>query len=319
MKEILCEFHRNGDVESVHRVSLVALEAGKPAMVRGSVDHPVFMRSCAKPFQGLSVVESGAADAYGFSADEIAVICGSHPGESEHVRAASSILKKAKLTVGHLQCGAHLPSGSRGLRDLIKSGKEATAIHNNCSGKHSGMVSATKFMRAPLDTYLHPSHPLQKRNLANIARFAELKSGSIEIGIDGCSAPTFGLPLRAMARAIASFASTPGTPQRVRDAMMAHPAMVGRPCVTLMSAAPGRLLAKGGAEGVYLCGFPGRKAGIALKVEDGNGRAWTHVLHAVIRKLGWLDKEDLGRLSKAADPDLRNHAGRKVGEIRVKI
>ena len=319
MKEILCEYHRNGDVESVHRISLVALEAGKPAMVRGAVDHPVFMRSCAKPFQGLSVVESGAADAYGFSADEIAVICGSHPGESEHVRAASSILKKAKLTVGHLQCGAHPPSGSRGLRDLIKSGKEATAIHNNCSGKHSGMVSATKFMRAPLDTYLQPTHPLQKRNRANVARFAELKPESIEIGIDGCSAPTFGLPLRAMARAIASFASTPGTPQRVRDAMMAHPAMVGRPCVTLMSAAPGRLLAKGGAEGVYLCGFPGRKAGIALKVEDGNGRAWTHVLHAVIRKLGWLDKEDLGRLSKAADPDLRNHAGRKVGEIRVKI
>jgi L-asparaginase II len=319
MKEILCEYHRNGDVESVHRISLVALEAGKPAMVRGAVDHSVFMRSCAKPFQGLTVVESGAVDAYGFSGDEIAVICGSHPGEPEHVRAASSILKKAKLTVGHLQCGAHPPSGSRGLRDLIRSGKEPTAIHNNCSGKHSGMVSATKFMRAPLDSYLKPGHPLQKGNLKNVARFAEMKPGSIEIGVDGCSAPTFGLPLRAMARAIATFSSAPGTPQRVRDAMMAHPVMVGRPCVTLMSAAPGRLVAKGGAEGVYLCGFPGKHAGIALKVEDGNARAWVHVLHAVIRKLGWLEKDDLARLSKAADPDLRNHAGRRVGEIRVKL
>jgi L-asparaginase II len=174
-------------------------------------------------------------------------------------------------------------------------------------------------MRAPLDTYLQPTHPLQKRNRANVARFAEMKPESIEIGIDGCSAPTFGLPLRAMARAIASFASTPGTPQRVRDAMMAHPAMVGRPCVTLMSAAPGRLLAKGGAEGVYLCGFPGRNAGLALKVEDGNARAWVHVLHAVIRKLGWLGKEDLARLATSADPDLKNHAGRRVGEIRVRI
>jgi L-asparaginase II len=120
-----------------------------------------------------------------------------------------------------------------------------------------------------------------------------------------------------MARAVASFSSAPGTPKRVRDAMMAHPAMVGRPCVTLMSAAPGRLLAKGGAEGVYMCGFPGKYAGIALKVEDGNARAWVHVLHAIIRRLGWLAKEDLTRLSRAADPDLKNHAGRRVGEIRV--
>lgn len=317
MKELLCEFRRAGRVESTHRVSVVALEDGKPALVRGGVDHPVFMRSCAKPFQGLSVVESGAADAYGFAADEIAVICGSHPGEAEHVRAASSILKKSRLTVGHLRCGAHPPSGSKGLRELIRSGKEPTALHNNCSGKHSGMVAAARFMRAPLDTYLRPGHPLQKANLRNIARFAGMKPAAISIGVDGCSAPTFGLPLRAMARAIAAFSAAPGTPKRVRDAMMAHPAMVGRPCMTLMSSAPGRLVAKGGAEGVYLCGFPGKGAGLALKVEDGGARAWTPVLHAVIRKLGWLDKEDLARLAKAADPFLKNHAGRRVGEVRV--
>lgn len=319
MNDLRCEYHRNGEVESVHRVSLIALEAGRPALVRGRIDDRVFMRSCAKPFQGLTVVESGAADAYGFAADEIAVICGSHPAEPEHVRAVSSILRKSKLGVKNLQCGAHPPSGSRGLRDLIRSGKEPTAIHNNCSGKHSGMVAATKFMRAPLDSYLKPGHPLQKANLRNVARFAEVKPASIELGIDGCSAPTFGIPLRAMARAIAAFSSAPGTPRRVRDAMMAHPAMVGRPCVHVMSAAPGRLVAKGGAEGVYLCGFPGKDAGIALKVEDGNARAWIHVLHAVIRKLGWLEKNDLARLAKTADPVLKNHAGRSVGSIRVRL
>lgn len=317
MKELICEFRRAGRVESTHRVSLVALENGKPALVRGRVDHPVFMRSCAKPFQGLTVVESGAADAYGFAPDEIAVLCGSHPGEADHVRAASSMLKKAKLTIGHLRCGAHPPSGSKGLRELIRSGKEPTAIHNNCSGKHAGMVAAARFMRAPMETYCHPSHPLQKANLRNVARFAEVKPAGIPLGVDGCSAPTFGLPLRAMARAIASFSTAPGTPQRVRDAMMAHPSMVGRPCMTLMSSAPGRLVAKGGAEGVYLCGFPGKGAGLALKVEDGNARAWTPVLHAVIRKLGWLDREDLARLAKAADPVLKNHAGRRVGDVRV--
>jgi L-asparaginase II len=317
MKELLCEYRRAGRVESVHRVSIAALEAGKPALIRGSVDEPVFMRSCAKPFQCLTVLESGAADAYGFSGDEIAVIGGSHPGEPEHVRAASSILKKAKLKVSDLQCGAHPPSGSRGLRELLKSGQEPTAIHNNCSGKHSGMVAATRFMRAPLESYLKPSHPLQKANVRSVARFAGLKPGDLKLGVDGCSAPTFALPLRAMARALAAFTTEPGTPKRVRDAMMAHPVMVGRPCVTIMSAAPGRILAKGGAEGVYVCGFPGRNAGLALKVHDGNARPWTAILSAVIRKLGWLEKEDLARLAKAADGVLKNHAGRAVGEVRV--
>src|SRR5258706_11222562 len=148
MKDLLCEFLRAGRVESVHHVSVVALEDGKAAFVRGRVDDPVFMRSCAKPFQCLSVVESGAADAYGFTPQEIALIAGSHPGEAEHVRGAQSILKKAKLDVSALQCGIHPPTGSKGLRDLTLSGKPPTAIHNNCSGKHSGMVAAARFMRA---------------------------------------------------------------------------------------------------------------------------------------------------------------------------
>src|SRR5262249_26045906 len=152
------------------------------------------------------------------------------------------------------------------------AGKEPTVLHNNCSGKHSGMVAASKFMRAPVGTYLKPSHSLQKANIANMARFSGEKK--FPLGTDGCSAPTFALPLRAMARALATFCETPGTPKRVRDAMMAHPQMVGRPCALIMSSAPGRILAKAGAEGMYVCGFPGRDAGLALKVEDGNSRAW---------------------------------------------
>jgi L-asparaginase II len=120
-----------------------------------------------------------------------------------------------------------------------------------------------------------------------------------------------------MARALASFCREPGTPKRVRDAMMAHPAMVGRPCATIMASAPGRILAKAGAEGVYVCGFPGLDAGLALKVEDGNARAWLPVLHAVLRTLGWLKGENLKGLARAASPDLKNHAGLRVGTIRV--
>jgi L-asparaginase II len=179
------------------------------------------------------------------------------------------------------------------------------------------MVAATRVMRAPLESYLKPAHPLQKANRRNVARFAEMKPAEILLGIDGCSAPTFGLPLRAIARAMASFTAEPGTPKRVRDAMMAHPVMVGRPCATIMSAAPGRMLAKCGAEGMYVCGFPGRNAGLALKVHDGNARPWVPLLHAVLRELGWLDKGELARLEKAADGVIKNHAGRVVGDIRV--
>jgi L-asparaginase II len=317
MSDLLCEYLRAGRVESVHRISLAAVEHGKPVLVRGDVDVPVFMRSCAKMFQGLSVVESGAADAYGFAADEIAVIAGSHQGEAEQVRAVFSILHKAKLKPELLQCGVHPPSGARAQRELIRKGKEPTVLHNNCSGKHSGMLAACKFMRAPLDTYLKPSHPLQKANLKNLQRFSG--TSKIGIGVDGCSAPTFALPLRAMARALAAFCETPGTAKRVRDAMMTHPAMVGRPCSTIMGSAPGRIVAKAGAEGVYVCGFPGRDAALALKVADGNARPWLPVLHAVIRKLGWLEKGDLSGLAKAAHPGLRNHAGLRVGEIRVRL
>lgn len=317
MSEIICEFLRAGRVESVHRISIAALEGGKPVYVRGNVDDPVFMRSCAKPFQALSVVESGAAEAYGFSVEELAVICGSHPGEAEHVRAVTSILNKTKLTPAALRCGVHPPSGSKAARELIRSGKEPTVLHNNCSGKHSGMVAAARFMRAPLESYLKPSHPLQKAIRVNLARFTGIQASKIPIGVDGCSAPTFAVPLRAIALAVASLCEAPGTPRRVRDAMMAYPGMVGRPCATLMSAVPGRLLAKAGAEGVYILGFPGRNAAIALKVEDGNARAWLPVLHAVVGRLGWLEKADLGRLGLAASTVLKNHAGMQVGEIRV--
>lgn len=319
MSEFRCEFLRAGRVESVHRVSLAALEDGKAVYARGDVDVPVFMRSCAKPFQALTVVESGAADAYGFSPEEIAVVAGSHGGDADHVRAVSSILRKATLTPDVLRCGTHPPSSPKAQRELARAGKEPTVLHNNCSGKHSGMVAAAKFMRAALDTYLKPSHPLQKANLRNIERFTGIKASRIPLGVDGCSAPTFGVPLRAVARAVASFCETPGTPRRVRDAMMAHPVMVGRPCATIMAAVPGKLLAKAGAEGVYILGFPGRKSALALKVEDGNARAWLPVLHAVVKRLGWLEPAELSRLGLAASTVLKNHAGLKVGEIRVRL
>jgi L-asparaginase II len=265
------------------------------------------------------VVETGAARAFGLLPPELAIMSGSHGGEPEQVEAVRSILRKAELPPEVLRCGTHPPSSPGALKALHEKGASPTVLHNNCSGKHSGMVSATKFLGADLDSYLAPSHPLQELNLRTIALFSGRKPSTIPVGTDGCSAPTFALPLAAMARAVGRFAREPGSARQVRDAMMAHPGMVGRPCVSLMSAAPGKILAKGGAEGVYVCGFPGKGVGLALKVEDGSARAWMPVLRAVFERLGLLGKSALEALGRGADPVLRNHAGVPVGEVRVRF
>ena len=319
MSDILCEFRRAGRIEAVHRVAAAVVAGGRMLLSRGEADVPVFMRSCAKPFQALAVVETGAADAFGLSDAELAVVCGSHSGERIHVEAVRSILRKAGLTPAALRCGTHQPISQKGLRDLYGARREPSAVHNNCSGKHAGMLAAARHLEAPVRTYLDPAHPVQKRNLANVARFAEVPEREIPIGIDGCSAPNFALPVRAMARAIANFCSEGGAPARIRVAMTIYPRMVGRFCADLMLAGRGRIVAKGGAEGAYLLGLPAQGAGIALKVADGNSRAWPHVLAALLGKFRLLGKADLARVERLADPVLRNHAGRIVGEVRVQL
>jgi L-asparaginase II len=319
VNDILCEVRRGPLVESVHRGAIAVVNGPRILYRRGPVGDPVFMRSCAKPFQSATVVGCGAADAFGFAPDEIAVMSGSHLGEPEQVGAVKSILDKAGISPEALRCGVHPPISPRGLSELHRAGGPPTVLHNNCSGKHAGMAAASKHMGAAIENYLDPGHPLQRANLRLISEFAGVRAAGVRIGIDGCSAPTFGLPLGAIARAVSGFISGDGPARRVREAMMAHPAMVGRPCAQLMSAAPGRILGKVGAEGVYVCGLPARGVGIALKVADGNVRAVLPVLAALFRKLRLLDRMDLEAVAKAADPVLRNHAGIEVGEIRVRL
>jgi L-asparaginase II len=315
VKEAVVEVRRGGRRESVHQVRVAVVEGKKRLRAAGDVAEPVFMRSSAKPFQALEVVESGAADAYGLTAEELALACGSHPADDVHVRAAASILAKAGVDAGALRCGAHPPLSSKALKELYRAGGEPTALHNNCSGKHAGMLAAAKKRGAPLEGYLDPAHPVQKANAAAVARFCGVRS--VKLGTDGCSAPNFAVPLEAMARGIAAFAAGGGAARRLREAMMAHPVMVGRPCAPVMAAAPGRIVSKAGAEGVYLAGFPASGVGVALKALDGAARPLLHVLAAVVRKLRLLARKDVDALAAAADPVLRNHAGLAVGDIRV--
>ncbi|HYE98790.1 MAG TPA: asparaginase [Planctomycetota bacterium] len=306
------EFGRGGRVESVHRVHAAVVQGKKRLLARGDVRTPVFMRSSAKPIQAIAVVETGTADAFDLTAEELAVVCGSHGADEVHLAAVASILMKAGLTSTALDCGTHPPSSPKALKALHAKGEEPTAMHNNCAGKHAGMTATAKHMREPVETYLAPTHPVQKRNLENVARFTGVPARSIKLGIDGCSAPTFAVPLEAMARASARLATEDGAAKRVREAMMAHPVMVGRPCEKVMAAAPGKIVAKAGAEGVYMVGFPESGVGLAVKVEDGAGRALLYALSALVRKLRLLKSP-----VALADPVLKNHAGRHVGDVTV--
>jgi L-asparaginase II len=317
VNDVVCEVRRGGRVESIHRGSIVLLEGERPIYSRGDFARRVFLRSCAKPFQCWGVVESGAAGAFGLSDPEIAVMSGSHLGEPEHVKAVQSILRKSGATSDALRCGVHPPSSPRGLRELYRSRREPTALHNNCSGKHAGMIAEAIHRGAPVATYLSPSHPVQRTNLRTIARLSGEPPGRIALAVDGCSAPTFGLPLVSMARAMARFLAEDGSARRVREAMMAHPKMVGRPCAQIMSAAPGKLLGKVGAEGLYLLGVIPRGLAVGLKIDDGSTRPIVPLLAALLRRFRLLGTRELGALEKLADPVLRNHAGREVGELRV--
>ncbi len=321
MNPVLCEVWRGGVLESVHRGRYAVVKDKRVVAKAGDVDAVTFMRSSAKPFQAIAVLESGAREEFGLEEDEIALICGSHYGEDIHVKAAHSILKKAGLKPSHLQCGVHPPSSVSAQKALQRAGKEPTVLHNNCSGKHAGMVAAAKAMGAPLDTYLSPSHPLQRANLKTVSRFAGVSPGSIKVATDGCSAPTFGLPLTAIARAFAKLADPWGEDHEfdVPKAMMWHPEMVGHPCEELMRALPLEVVGKVGAEGVYGVAIMGQGIGLAVKVDDGNSRALPAIVVALLKKLGLFDSKKCAALDAIVKSDLKNHAGKVVGTTRATV
>lgn len=303
--EIRCEFRRGGRTESVHRVTAAVVEGNRVTWRRGGAEDPVWMRSCAKPFQALAVLEAGVPDP---GSAELAVMAGSHAGDREAVLAVRSILRKAGVPESALRCGIHEPVSTGARRALARAGRRPSALHNNCSGKHAGMLAAAARLGAPRSTYLRPDHPVQRRVRAVLARFTAVRR--FPRGIDGCSAPTFRLPLSSMARAMGRFTETPGP---VREAMLRHPSFVGRPCAWIMPAGGGRLVTKVGAEGVYVAGLAGKGIGIATKVVDGSHRATPHVLQAVLHRLRLLPGV------RFADPVLRNHAGRIVGRVIVTL
>jgi L-asparaginase II len=315
---------RGGRIESRHRISLAVVDPeGSPIMRIGDVDTPVFPRSAAKPLQALPLVESGAADTFGVSQEELALACASHGGEPMHVERVAAWLARLGRVPDELACGPHPPSHKPSADRLVRAGQSPSRLHNNCSGKHTGMLTLTLHLNAPTDGYEAPDHPVQRTIAATIGELCDLP-GLERPGIDGCSLPNWPIPLRNLALAMARLGHPEALPpprreaaRRITAAMRGHPELVagtGRCCTAVMQALP-TLVVKTGAEGVFVAIIPHRRLGVALKAEDGAGRAAEVALLAVLQALGEIDAAAARRLGEFARPAIRNHAGLEVGRI----
>ncbi|MBV8083165.1 MAG: asparaginase [Candidatus Eremiobacteraeota bacterium] len=317
---------RGGITESEHFVRhALARPDGSIVSSAGDIDGPAFMRSSAKPLICAVVVESGAADRYGLTDEELAVAAGSHSGEPYHVAAVRSILSKIGLSEDALACGPHPPLHEQSARALATAGIEPGRIHNNCSGKHASILALAMFRGAPPQGYLAAEHPAQVEIIEGCAELLGLRPSSIAIGVDGCGIPVIGVPMRAAATCFARFAQLDRfaarwrTPlQRVIGAMTINPRYVagtGRFDTDLMDAGDGSILCKGGAEGYHATSALTSGLGLAVKVADGNYRAVAPFVTKLLAQHGVLDRAHVEALARHARPKIKNYAGTVVGEI----
>ncbi|MBI3945070.1 MAG: asparaginase [Armatimonadetes bacterium] len=325
---LVVEAWRGDVVESEHLIhGAVCGTDGEVLASWGDPFRVTYPRSSLKPLQAMAMVGLGAADAFGLSEREIAIACASHSGEPFHLEAARSLLSKVGLNEGSLRCGPHRPAYGPEADALVRSGCEALPIHNNCSGKHSGMLALARHLGAPLETYLDIAHPVQQEIIAHLSRLTGVPRESIRAGADGCGAPTFALPIAGAATAFARLAAADtGTPEgdaaarRITAAMMAHPELIagtGRFDTALMRALTGSLFCKGGAEGFFCIGVPERKIGVALKVADGTGRAREPAAVYILQELGVLPEPVPAALAAFANPPVTNTARQVAGHIHV--
>ena len=322
---VLVEIWRGPVLESVHR-GAVAVAASDGALVEGwgDVERVILPRSAVKMIQALPLIESGAADAAGLSSREIALACASHQGAAMHTTLAARWLDAIGRSEADLRCGAHPPGDAAAREALIRRGASPSQLHNNCSGKHCGFVTVAWHLGAGPE-YVDASHPVQQA-----VRLAVEETGGAAVqgmAIDGCSAPNFAVPLTALATAMARFAHSDkaldGTrraaARRIIAAMTAHPELVageGRAATRLMRAARGRAVVKSGAEGVFTAILPGPGLGIALKIDDGAGRAAEAAMAALLVRYGVLDRRD-PVIAAFTDVPLRNWRGIAHGRLRV--
>lgn len=325
---ILVEVTRGDMVESVHRGSVAVVDTmAKVALRWGNINTAVYPRSAVKALQAVPLVESGAADAFGLSDAELAIACASHSGEARHVDTVRNWLTRIGLSEQDLACGAHWPRHHQAtLHAMVRAGTAPRDIHNNCSGKHAGMLSVAHHLNEPLAGYTQPTHPVQQRILGILESMCGLDLSQAARGTDGCSVPTWAVPLSNLAYAFARIAAPDDLPsaraeavRRLRKAVAAEPFMVAgtdRYCTRLMTVAGEKIFVKTGAEGVFCAALPEYGLGIALKCDDGAARGAQYMLTAVLKRVGALDDDMAAQLDALVKVPIENCNGALVGMIR---
>ncbi len=324
---MLIEVTRGDMVESRHRAAIAVVDAGG-AVVRawGDIEQQVYGRSAIKPLQALPLIESGAAERFAAGTAELALACASHNGEPRHVTLVTAWLARIGCSADDLECGSQLPSHEPSVEALVKTGARPTAVHNNCSGKHTGFLATARHLGEPTRGYIRHEHPVQQRILGLLEQMAGLRLGDAPRGIDGCGIPVIGMPLGNMAMAMARMADTGSLPParagaaaRLLAAMTGEPFLVagtGRFCTRVMSITGRKIALKTGAEGVYTAALPTLGLGVALKVADGAGRAAEVAMGQVLRELNLLTEDELRALADTLTPPVPNRVGRETGRIR---
>jgi L-asparaginase II len=325
---ILVEILRGGIVESRHRGAVSVFDGdGIEVLQLGDVAWPVFPRSACKLIQALPFIESGAADAYGFGNKELSLACASHSGEPEHAALAEAMLIRAGQSMATLECGTHWPFDAPVAIKLAQSGGLPNACHNNCSGKHAGFICTSCHLGEDPSGYVNAVHPAQMRVRDAMAEVTGAAHMAEACGTDGCSIPTYAIPLNSLAHGFAKAATGQGlTPQRAKAAKRLMAACMAEPfymagtkrfCTDIMSAAPGRVFAKIGAEGVHCAAIPELGFGIALKIDDGAFRGAELMVAAVIAHLSKAVPEIAGPVDAMARKADSNWNRIAVGEQRV--
>jgi L-asparaginase II len=318
---IIAETTRGPIVESRHSGSYVVSDAkGQVVISGGDIEIPIYPRSAIKAFQCLPVIESGAAAHYGFTDEEIALCCSSHDGQPEHVRVARSILSKIALDETCFECGAHYPTSRAAAYQLVRDGSEAQQVHNNCSGKHAGMLALAKHLGVNVKDYVKPDHPVQRAIAKTIAAICDYDLSHAPMGIDGCSVPTWAMPFKNVAMGFARLPQSEAG-QRIIASARQYPFMIAgttRFDTKIMQAVP-RLFLKYGAEGVFCGTIAHAGLGFAVKCDDGAARGVEVATAGTLLKLDVWTPDEIEQLKSFQHEKLKNWRKLEVGELRASL
>ena len=321
---ILVTLTRGAITESVHRGAFALVDdSGNTRLAVGDVLRPIYPRSAVKPLQALPLVETGAADHWHLGDAELAVACGSHSGEERHLKVIREWLAKVGLSEEHLECGPHFPISDIAASRLRENAASPRRIHNNCSGKHAGLLSTAVYRAEVTRGYLHREHPVQRRVGSVLSQVSGAELVRAPVGVDGCGIPVIGLPLHALALSMARFGTGSGLgaarsrgAQRLYQAMVREPFMVagtGRWTTAAIEIGEGQFVVKTGAEGVCCAIVPSLGLGMALKIDDGAARAAEALMSELLARFAGLEEHGAAKLLALGQPTLYNAAGEAIG------